>query len=74
MRLQGNRIEQRALSVSGALASYSRWPGLQQVLEIWRVVINKRTRRVRSGVACAITSLTPQQASSADLLALWVGH
>ncbi len=73
-RLAGNRLEQRALQASTALVGYSTWPGLAQVLELTRVVTDKRTGRVRSEVAYAITSLDPVRASAMQLLQLWRGH
>lgn len=73
-RLAGGRIEQRALAVSSALVGYSDWPHLAQVLEIWRVVTDKRTGRVRSEVSYAVTSLGPAQASPGQLLAAWRAH
>ncbi len=73
-RLVGGRIEERALQASTALMGYSTWPGMAQVLEMTRVVTDKRSGRVRSEVAYAITALAPRQASAAQLLRLWRGH
>ena len=73
-RLVGGRREQRALAASSALIGYSDWPHLAQVLEIRRVVTNKRTGRVRSEVAYAVTSLNAERASAAQLLRAWRAH
>jgi hypothetical protein len=48
------------------------WPGLQQVCRIERVV--KEQGRVTTEIAYAITSLSAERASAADLLALNRGH
>src|SRR5262249_42361499 len=55
-RLEGGRLEQRAIQVSSALAGYSEWPHLAQVGEITGVVTDKRSGRVRSEIAYAVTS------------------
>ncbi|MCA1564347.1 MAG: ISAs1 family transposase [Acidobacteria bacterium] len=70
----GGRIETRCLRASTALQGYLDWPGHQQVLELRRVVTDKRTGTTRSEVAHAITSLEPKQASARQLLEVWRGH
>lgn len=64
------RQDRRTLTASADLAGYSDWPSLHQVfrLERQRLVTasGKQTHEVRYG----LTSLTPEQASAADLLAL----
>ena len=71
----GDRVECRTLAGSTALVGYSNWPGLQQALRLERRVIHKRTgRRLRRETAYAITSLRPQRAAPAQLLALWRQH
>ncbi len=72
--LHGNRIEDRQLWASTALVGYADWPGLQQVMQLERTVINKRTQHVRREVAYAGTSLSPQRASAPHLLQLWREH
>jgi predicted transposase YbfD/YdcC len=74
VRVHGGRVEERELEVSSALAGYSEWPGLQQVLRIKRTVINKRTGRTRCEVGYAVTSLPPQRATPEQLLRAWRGH
>jgi predicted transposase YbfD/YdcC len=60
--------------VSSALAGDSDWPHLAQVREIRRVVTDKRTGRVRSEVAYAVTSLSAERASAGQLLRAWRAH
>jgi predicted transposase YbfD/YdcC len=74
VQLHGNRIEERALQASTALAGYSDWPGLAQVLEVSRVVTQKGRGRWRYEVAYAITSLPPERASADQLLGAWQAH
>ena len=70
----GGRIETRRLRASTALAGYLCWPGHAQVLELRRLVTDKRTGRTRQGVVYGITSLDPERASAAQLLRLWREH
>ena len=72
--LHGGRIEQRALRASSELAHYLDWPGLEQVLCLERRVTSKRNGSVRRETAYAITSLAPEQAAPARLLAAWRAH
>lgn len=72
--LHGNRLERRALTTSTALVGYSDWPGLAQALRVERRVTDKRTGETRAEVAYAITSLTPEQATAAQLLVVWREH
>jgi predicted transposase YbfD/YdcC len=72
--LHGNRIEQRTVTTATALVGYSDWPGLAQALRVERRVTDKRTGETRSEVADAITSLAPEAATAAQLLALWREH
>jgi predicted transposase YbfD/YdcC len=68
------RQDRRTLTASSDLTGYSDWPGMAQVfrLERQRVIAasGKQTHEVRYG----LTSLTADQASAADLLALTRGH
>lgn len=70
----GDRIEVRRLSASTALQGYVEWPGHAQVLELRRVVTNKRTAATREEVVYGITSLAPERATPAQLLRLWREH
>ena len=68
----GDRVEVRRLWASAELVGYSDWPHLAQVCRTERIVHHKgKTRRE---LACAVTSLSPQQADPARLLELWRGH
>jgi predicted transposase YbfD/YdcC len=68
----GDRHEVRTLAASTALTGYSDWPALGQVCRIERQMTQKG--RTTTEVAYAITSLWPQAASPARLLALRRGH
>lgn len=80
--MHGNRIEERVLRASCALVDCYRgseggeelWAGLGQVLRIERTITNKRTGGMTREVAYAITSLSPQQATPAQLLTAWREH
>lgn len=68
------RIEQRRLITSDVLVGYSDWPGLAQVYLLERRVIHKKTGEVREERVYGVTSLRPDQASAAVLLAYARGH
>ena len=70
----GGRVETRRPSASTALRDCVKWPGHAQVLELRRLVTEKRTGQTRTEVVYAITSLRPEQASAAQLLQLWREH
>ena len=70
----GGRVETRHLSASTALEGYLTWPGHAQVLELRRVVTDKRTGKTRQEVVYGITSLAPERATPAQLLRLWREH
>jgi predicted transposase YbfD/YdcC len=70
----GERIEERRLRASTALAGYTDWPGHKQVLEILRTITDKATDETRREVAYAITSLSRERASARQLLKLWREH
>lgn len=70
----GDRVETRRLRASTALQGYLAWPGHAQVLELSRLVTNKRTAETRQEVVYGITSLGPGRASAAQLLRLWREH
>ena len=68
------RIEQRGLQTSNILMGYSDWPGLAQVFRLERQVIIKKTGEVRQEVVAGVTSLVPERADAAQLLALVRGQ
>jgi len=68
------RIEQRRLETSAILIGYSDWPGLGQVFPLERQVVSKKTGEVRAEVVAGVTSLAPERADAARLLALVRGH
>jgi predicted transposase YbfD/YdcC len=68
------RIEQRGLRTSDVLRGYSDWPGLAQVFWLERQVIIKKTGEVRQEVVAGVTSLAPERADAARLLALVRGQ
>jgi hypothetical protein len=68
------RIEQRRLQTSTVLAGSSEWPGLAQVFQVEREVIMAKTGTVRDEVVVGGTSLGPERADAAQLLALVRGH
>jgi predicted transposase YbfD/YdcC len=68
------RIEQRRVTTSQALAGYSAWPGLAQVLALERSVIIPKTGAVRTETVYGVTSLTSHEATPARLLELVRGH
>lgn len=70
----GGRIETRWLRASTALEGYLDWPGHKQVLELQRVVTEKRTGKTRREVAHAITSLGRERATARQLLEVWRAH
>lgn len=80
--IHGRRIEERVLRTSVALNECYRgttadddlWPGLGQVLQIKRTITDKHTGRTRMDTAYAITSLSPQRATPAQLLMAWKEH
>jgi predicted transposase YbfD/YdcC len=68
------RIESRNLTTSEALVGYSDWPGLAQVFEVGRHVIEKKTGQDRVEVVYGVTSLSPERATPERLLELVRGH
>jgi predicted transposase YbfD/YdcC len=68
------RIAQRGLQTSNVLMGYSDWPGLAQVFRLERQVILKKTGEVREEVVAGVTSLVPERADAARLLALVRGQ
>jgi hypothetical protein len=68
------RIEQRWLHTSTVLAGYSDWPGLAQVFQVEHEVMIAKTGVARDEVVAGVTSLGPERADAAQLLALVRGH
>ncbi len=68
------RIERRRLAVSTEVVGYSDWPGLAQALCITRQRVDLHRGTTSVETAYAVTSLTPERATPAHLLALWRGH
>jgi predicted transposase YbfD/YdcC len=68
------RIEQRNMTTSAALVGYSDWPGLAQVFELGRHVIDQKTGQERVEVVYGVTSLSPQRATPTRLLELVRGQ
>jgi len=68
------RIEHRRLTVSSALVGYTDWPGLQQVFQLERRTILKKTGEVRGETVYGLTSLAPARADAARLLRLTRQH
>jgi predicted transposase YbfD/YdcC len=67
------RLEQRTVTVSAA-CRYLDWPDLEQVICFETRSVNTKTQVVSEQRCFAITSLPPQQASAAQLLALRRQH
>lgn len=65
------RIERRTLTVSRALKGYLDWPAVDQVFQLERHCLRLQDGKVMHQVVYGLTSLTPQQATPAQLLA-WI--
>ena len=68
------RVERRRLTTSTALNDHVDWPGVQQVFCLERIFIYKKTGEVTLKTVYGITSLTPDEASAEQLLALSRQH
>ncbi|HWV25518.1 MAG TPA: ISAs1 family transposase [Thermomicrobiales bacterium] len=68
----GRTLERRVVTASTALVGYLDWPGHAQVLRIERTW--REHDSAHRAVSYAITSLAPQRAGPAQLLALKRGH
>jgi predicted transposase YbfD/YdcC len=68
------RLEKRTIKVSSALRGYLDWPHAEQVFRIERRVLRLVDGKESDEVAYGITSLTPQEAAPAELLALVRKH
>jgi predicted transposase YbfD/YdcC len=74
--IHGKRIEKRVLRTSTALCDLygDLWPGLGQVLQIKRTITDKQSGRITGETVYAITSLSPERATPAQLLVAWREH
>jgi predicted transposase YbfD/YdcC len=72
--VHSQRIERRRLRASTELGGYTDWPGLAQTLCMERRVTDRRTGEMRAEIAYAVTSLSAQRATPAQLLTLWREH
>lgn len=68
------RLEQRTLTASSLLNEYLGWPGLGQVVEIEREVIECASQRRRHEIVYGITSLNRAEADAARLLSISRAH
>ncbi len=68
------RLETRTLERSAALSGYLDWPGVGQVARRTYRAVNRATGVVSTEVTYGVTSLGPQEASAAEVEALWRGH
>ncbi len=68
------RIEHRRITTSTALCNYSNWSGLAQVFALERQVTRKSSGEERVEIVYGVTSLSREQASAAQVLALVRGH
>jgi hypothetical protein len=65
-------VEVRTIQTTTRLNDYLDWPDVGQVCRVERVV--KRGAKETREVAYAITSVRPEWAGAAELLAWWRGH
>jgi predicted transposase YbfD/YdcC len=68
------RIESRNLTTSEALVDYSDWPGLGQVFEVGRHVVEKKTGEEWVELVYGVTSLSAERATPERLLELVRGQ
>lgn len=68
------RIEHRKLTASSALSESNLWPGLRQVFEMERTVIEKSSGKTTQEVVYGCTSLDHRKATAATLLNIARGH
>ncbi len=68
------RLTQWHIETSTALNDYLKWPGLAQVFKITCQVTFAKSGQTRCHTRYGITSLSPEQASPADLLAFTRHH
>ena len=68
------RLELRTLARSAALNEYLTWPAVGQVLRRTCQRVDLTTGEIAEEVSYGLTSLTPREASAAQLETLWRGH
>jgi predicted transposase YbfD/YdcC len=68
------RLEYRTLESSTTLCGYVDWPQVGQVMRRTCRRIHRKTGVVTHEIKYAITSLTPRQATAAQLEKFWRGH
>ena len=68
------RLERREVRVSSELAGFSAFPGLRQVAEVRKRVVHLQTGEITEQPRYLVTSLGPEQAGPAEVLALFRGH
>jgi predicted transposase YbfD/YdcC len=68
------RVEARRLRASSALSGGDLWPGMEQVFEIRRVVIKKKSGSESREVVYGVTSLSRERANAEELLKIARGH
>lgn len=68
------RLEVRHLSCTDDLDGYLHWPGVHQVVRRMCERTRLKTGAVSQAVTYALTSLTAQEATAADIARLWQGH
>jgi predicted transposase YbfD/YdcC len=68
------RLETRRLTCTDDLDGYLAWPGVQQVVRRTCERMHLNTSVTTEAVMYALTSLTAQEATAADVERLWRGH
>ena len=68
------RIERRRLQTSTMLNEYVDWPGVQQVFQLKRRVVEKKTGEITTQTVYGITSLSEEEADAEKLLTLTRQH
>ena len=68
------RLERREVRVSPELVGVNPFPGLRQVAEVRKRVARTSTGEVTEQARYLVTSLGPERAGPAELLALFRGH
>lgn len=68
------RLERREVRTSGDLVGYSDFPGLQQVVQIKKRVVERKSGAIWESIQYGITSLKEEQAGPQRLMELMRGH
>jgi len=68
------RIEERRLITSPLLNDYLNWPGVQQVFQLHRKTIIKKSGKIIEETVYGITSCSPQSADANKLISFTRGH